>query len=65
MDEQPEPLAKVQALGALAGLELTEERAAIVADAIEAFRPLLESLDKLDLDNIRPGATFDAEWKRP
>lgn len=63
MDESLERSAQVQALGAMAGLKLSAERAAVVADALEAFRPLLESLAELDLEDVRPGPIFGAEWQ--
>jgi len=52
----------VQALAALAGLELPTERAVVVAAAIEAFGPMLESLSKVDLENVAPAPVFSAAW---
>jgi len=57
-----EGLAEVKAFAGLTGLDLTDERAKIVAAAIEVWRPLLECLDEFDLGDIRPSAIFDACW---
>lgn len=62
MNEPSEQADNVQTIAAKAGLQLSEERAAVVAAAAEAFRPLLASLAEIDLADAVPAPVFDAEW---
>jgi hypothetical protein len=53
---------EVATLAAAAGLALSPERCAVVAGALDAFAPLLDSLLAVDVDDTVPPAVFDARW---
>jgi Asp-tRNA(Asn)/Glu-tRNA(Gln) amidotransferase C subunit len=59
MATDPEEVAR---LAAAAGLALSPERCAVVAGALDAFAPLLDSLSAVDVDDAVPPEVFDARW---
>jgi hypothetical protein len=53
---------EVARLAAAAELALSPERCAVVAGALDAFAPLLDSLLAVDVEDTVPPAVFDARW---
>jgi hypothetical protein len=56
---QPEDVA---ALADAVGLALDPARYAVVAAALDAFAPLLDSLGAVETDDEVPPVVFDARW---
>ena len=59
MPTQPEDVA---ALAESAGVALDPARYAVVAAALDAFAPFLDSLGAVAVDDESPPAVFDARW---
>ncbi len=60
--KQIEP-SELPVLGKAARLELTSERRAIVAPALDGILGLLDALDSVDLGETPPTNSFDARWR--
>lgn len=60
--KQIEP-SELLVLGRTARLELTSERRAVVAPALDGILGLLDALDAVDLGETPPTNSFDPRWR--
>ena len=59
MPTQPDDVA---ALADSAGIALDPARYAVIAAALDAFAPLLDTLEAVEVEDESPPTVFDARW---